>query len=194
MRALRPWGVASKFQQPSIESMEIFMRRVLPFVVAFVATSAPVFSQNVADAPGAPAKAAPSEADVQKAMQEFRGDLQAKRADIMAKNISLSADQAAKFWPLYQKYQAEQNAIIDAQLRSLKDYVDHFNNLDDAHATAYVESLLKRDEDMGALRRKWLAEFEKVVPITIAARVIQIDRRLSNVGQVALSSQIPLIR
>ena len=164
------------------------MRRLLPLVVAFVATSIPAFSQN------APAKPAAAPADTAKALEEFRADLQAKRSDIMAKNISLSADQAAKFWPLYEKYQAEQNAIIDAQLKGTKEYADHYKDLDDAHALAYIEMLTKRDEAMVALRRKWLPEFQKVVPTTTAVRVIQIDRRLSNIGQALLSSQVPLVR
>src|SRR5262249_33460788 len=104
------------------------------------------------------------------------------------------ADQAAKFWPMYEKYQTEQNAIIDAQLKGTKEFVEHYANLDEAQASAYLDVLMKRDEAMLALRKKWLPEFEKVVPKTTAVRVIQIDRRLSNIGQVVLSSQIPLVR
>jgi len=170
------------------------MRRLLPFVVALVATSTPVFSQNapVSQAPAATTTATP--ADTAKALAELRGDLQAKRADVMAKNISLSADQAAKFWPLYEKYQAEQNAIIDAQLKGVKAYADKYDHLDDAGALAFIDTLMKRDEAMVALRRKWLPEFQKVVPTTTAVRVIQIDRRLSQAMQVVLSSQLPLVR
>ena len=167
------------------------MRTLVPLLVACVAISAPAFSQNAA---GAPAKPAAAPADPAKAMEDFRGDLQAKRADIMAKNISLSADQAAKFWPLYEQYQAEQNGIIDAQLKGTQEYADHYDTLDDAHALAYIEMLMKRDEAMAALRRKWLPEFQKVVPTTTAVRVIQIDRRLSTIGQAILSSQVPLVR
>jgi hypothetical protein len=155
--------------------------------VAFVATSTPVFSQS------APAKPA-TPADEAKAVAEVRSDLQAKRAELMAKNIKLSAAEAAKFWPLYEKYQAEQNAIIDAQLKGIQEYSDKYMTLDDAAALAYVNTLLKRDEDMTALRHKWLQEFQKVVSGGTAARVIQIDRRLGQAGQLMFSSQIPLVR
>jgi hypothetical protein len=43
------------------------------------------------------------------------------------------------------------------------------------------------------LRQKYLAEFQKVVPGKVAARAIQIDRRLSNLAQLEISSQIPLV-
>jgi hypothetical protein len=164
------------------------MRRLLPFLVAFMAASAPVLSQNT------PAQPAPTPADATKAMEEMRADVQAKRADVMAKNISLSAAEAAKFWPLYEKFQVEQNTIIDAQLKGVQEYSAKYKTLDDAAALAYVDSLLKRDEAMTALRRKWLPEFQKIVSGGTAARAIQIDRRLSNAMQVMLSSQIPLVR
>jgi len=47
---------------------------------------------------------------------------------------------------------------------------------------------------MHALRVKWLAKFQSVVPPKVAARAIQIDRRLSNATQVAISAQVPLVR
>lgn len=164
------------------------MRRVLPLLVAVMAASIPSFSQN------SPAKAQPSAADITKALEELRGDMQAKRSDLLAKNISLSAEQAAKFWPLYQKYQTEQNAIVDAQLKGVQEYGANYDKLDDARSLAFMDVMLKRDEEMVALRRKWLPEFQKVVPTPTAVRVIQIDRRVSNALQVMLSSQLPLVR
>jgi hypothetical protein len=46
---------------------------------------------------------------------------------------------------------------------------------------------------MNTLRRKWLSEFQKILPKRTAARVIQIDRRLGLAMQVSISSQMPLI-
>ena len=49
-------------------------------------------------------------ANVDDALKALRSDLQSSRADIMAKNMTLTADQAAKFWPVFSAYQKEQNA------------------------------------------------------------------------------------
>ena len=53
--------------------------------------------------------------------------------------------------------------------------------------------LLTRDKKMYDMRVKWLAKFKEVIPPTMAARAIQLDRRLGNVTQVQLSQRIPLI-
>ena len=56
-----------------------------------------------------------------------------------------------------------------------------------------VKAHLERDGRMNALRQQWLGEFQKVLPGRLAARVIQVDRRISLAQQMEISSQIPLI-
>ena len=131
--------------------------------------------------------------NIEEAMKAFRADLQASRADIIAKNVQLTAEQAAKFWPLFEKYQKEQSAIIDAQLKGVQQYAEKFEKLDDATALTLVKAHLERDGKMNALRQQWLGEFQKVLPGRLAARVIQVDRRISLAQQMEISSQIPLI-
>ena len=131
--------------------------------------------------------------NVEEAMKAFRADLQASRADIIAKNVQLTAEQAAKFWPLFERYQKDQSAIIDAQLKGVQQYAEKFEKLDDATAMSLVKAHLERDGRMNALRQQWLGEFQKVLPGRTAARIIQIDRRISLAQQMEISSQIPLI-
>jgi Spy/CpxP family protein refolding chaperone len=135
----------------------------------------------------------PSPASVDSSLTAFRADMQSSRADIMAKNLSLTADQAAKFWPVFNAYQKEQNVIMDEQLKGIQQYVAGYDSLDDAAALALMKAHLDRDARMNALRQKWLGEFQKVLPGKLAARAMQIDRRLSLVAQLELASRIPLV-
>jgi len=141
--------------------------------------------------PASNTASAPSQEEV---VAQFKKDLMADRAQVMAKGLKLDAQQAAKFWPLFETFQKEQAAIVDAQTKSLKDYADHFQTLTDADATAYINSLLDRDQKMHDLRVKWLQKFTAAVGPKSAASAIQLDRRLGNITQVQLSSLIPLIR
>ena len=165
------------------------MLRTLPclLVMCLAAGSA----QGQASVQPASATVASSEEDILKAA---RTDVQSTRAEIMAKNLTLTAEQAAKFWPAFETYQKEQNAVIDEHLKAIKKYVDSHETLDDAGALAFINAHFQRDRKMDDLRRKWLAEFQKVLPTKIAVRAIQIDRRLALATQMELSSQIPLVR
>jgi Spy/CpxP family protein refolding chaperone len=166
------------------KTLSIVLAVGLLSVSAFAWTSA----RQSAQAPTITAK--PNIEDV---LKTVRADLQGQRADIMAKNITLTADQAAKFWPIYQKFQEEQNLIMDDQLKYVQQYVSAFDKLDDAGALAFIQGHFDRDARMNALRQKWLASFREVLPTKLAVRVIQIDRRLSLMQQMAISSEIPLV-
>jgi len=147
-----------------------------------------------ADAPASNTVTAPAAAPTQEqVMTQFRDDLQATAADVMAKGLTLTADQAAKFWPMFQTFQKEQKTIIDDQLAALGKYRDTYKTMSSADALAYVNSLLTRDQKIHDLRVKYLTKFQEVVPPNIAARAIQIDRRLGLVAQVKVSSQVPLV-
>lgn len=166
------------------------MYRTLAYllVVCFVVASAQ--AQAPAQQAATTSASAPS---VDETLKALRADMQSSRADIMAKNLSLTADQAAKFWPVFNAYQKEQNAIMDDQLKLLQKYVDSYATLDDAGALALMRAHLDRDAKMNALRQKWLGEFQKVLPTKLAVRAMQIDRRLSLAAQMEIASRIPLV-
>src|ERR1044071_1040284 len=67
---------------------------------------------------------------------QFRTDLMSKRADIMAKGLTLSAEQAAKFWPLCETFQKEQDQIVNEQIEATKQYADHYQALSDQNLAA----------------------------------------------------------
>src|SRR6187455_1219944 len=131
----------------------------------------------------APAAQPPPITDEQ-IVAQFRSDLMAKRADIMAKGLTLTADQAAKFWPLFETFQKEQDVVVNEQIQATEQFAQHYQELSDKDALTYVNALLARDQKMHDLRVKWLAKFQTVLPAKIAARAIQLDRRLGQVGQV----------
>ena len=133
-----------------------------------------------------------AETPIEDVLKAVRADLQGDRADIVAKNMTLNSEVAAKFWPMYQGYQTEQNAIMDEQLKGIQRYIESFDTLDDAGAVGLITAHFNRDERMNALRQKWFGEFQKVLGPKLAVRAMQIDRRLSLVHQIQFAARIPL--
>src|SRR4051812_14093387 len=104
------------------------MRKAVAILVISFASLA-VFAQTP------PAKAEPTLDEI---LKTFRADMQSARADILAKNMTLSAEQAAKFWPMFEKYQQEQNVIMDDQLKTIQKFITDYDKLDDAGALALI--------------------------------------------------------
>jgi Spy/CpxP family protein refolding chaperone len=167
------------------------MRTPAVFVTALGLMAA--FGLGVAAAPQAkPASATTTTMSVDEVLKAVRSDLQTGRSDIVAKNVTLTSEQAAKFWPVYEKYQKEQGAIMDEQMKGIQEYVNGYETLGDAAALGLIKSHLDRDAKMTALRQTWLGEFQKVLPTKLAVRVMQIDRRVSLAHQVEFAARIPL--
>jgi Spy/CpxP family protein refolding chaperone len=139
-----------------------------------------------------PATTAPVSVD--DVLTAIRADLQGSRAEIVARSVPLTAAQAAKFWPVFEKYQSEQNTIMDEHMKGLQQYVERFEKLDDAGALALIHAHFDRDAKMNVLRQKWLTEFQQVLPTKLAVRVVQIDRRLSLAQQIQFAARIPLVQ
>src|SRR5262249_29783041 len=135
-----------------------------------------------------------SSTTVDDVVQAVRSDLQTSRKDVLAKNLTLTPDQSAKFWPLFEAYQKEQNAIMDEQLTRVQHYIESAHTLDDASALALIHSHVDRDARMVALRQQWLGRFQNAIGTKLAVRMMQIDRRLSLSQQLRLVAKIPLAR
>ena len=133
-------------------------------------------------------------AAVDDTLAAVRSDLLANRRDTMAKNLAMTPDQAAKFWPIYEKYEKEATAIMADHLKGVQRYVEAIDTLDDAGALALIKAHLDRDERMTAMRQKALVELQRAVGTKLAVRAVQIDRRLSLAYQLEIASKIPLIR
>jgi Spy/CpxP family protein refolding chaperone len=137
-----------------------------------------------------PVSVAPT--SIEEVLQAFRSDLQGDRSDIMAKNVTLTSALAAKFWPMFEAYQKEQDVIMDDQLRGIQRYIEGFDTLDDAAALGLINAHFDRDGRMNTLRQRWFGDFQKVLGTKLAVRVMQIDRRLSLAHQMHFASRIPL--
>jgi hypothetical protein len=119
--------------------------------------------------------------------------IRANRRALVAVNLDLSADEAAKFWPLYERYQEEMNAIGDRLARIVEDYTAHFGDLSNERALQLVEDHLSAEADRVKVRRTYLPEFAKVLPGRTVARFYQIENKMDAVLRYDLAATIPVI-
>ena len=114
------------------------VRKQILFVFAVCLFFASAFAWTEAQPSQTKPAPAPAPMSVDEVLKAVRADLQTGRADIVAKNITLTSEQAAKFWPVFERYQKEQNEIMDAQMKDIQAYVDKYNTLDDATSLSQI--------------------------------------------------------
>jgi hypothetical protein len=107
--------------------------------------------------------------------------IRSNRKALVAVNLKLTDEEAAKFWPIYDRYQQELNAIGDRLVGVIKDYSAHFSDLSDDKATKLVDDYLAVEADRVKVRRAYVDEFTKALPGRKVARFYQIENKLDAV-------------
>jgi predicted metallopeptidase len=108
-------------------------------------------------------------------------------------NLGLSDEEAARFWPVYDRYQKESNAIGDRLVAVIEDYSENFRQLSNEKAMQIVENYLAIETDRVAVRRAYLDDFAKVLPGRTLARFYQIENKLDAVIRYDLAATIPVL-
>ncbi len=126
-------------------------------------------------------------------IEMLRGDLRAQRKQITAQNMALTADEATKFWPIFDQYRQEAIKPNDERWAVIKDYAANYNAMTDTQAQDYIKRWAAVDQQLLALRMKYVPVFEKVISAKKTALWYQIDRRIDLLINLQLSSMIPMV-
>jgi hypothetical protein len=123
----------------------------------------------------------------------LRHDVQSAKMDIITKTMQFTDAEAAAFWPLYREYANKQQEIGDTRYRLIKDYAVNYDQMTDAKAGELTRKALDVERSKYELASKYLPRFEKVLTPKRAAKFFQVDRRISLMIDLELSSAVPLL-
>jgi uncharacterized protein YjdB len=160
---------------------------VSAMLLATVPVCAQDSAQNVSGANSGPSSA--SDQDI----QLLRQNIQAQRKQITAANMTLTPDEATKFWPLYDQYRKEASKNGDERWALIQEYAKNYQTMTDAQAQDYITREAANEQNVIALRTKYVPIFEKVISAKKAALFCQIDHRVDLMIQLQLASQIPMV-
>ena len=119
--------------------------------------------------------------------------IRSNRKALVAVNLKLTDEEATKFWPVYDRYQQEINAIGDRLVGVIQDYTTNFSNLSDDKAMKLVDDYLAVEADRVKVRRAYVDEFAKALPGRKVARFYQIENKMDAVIRYDLAATIPVV-
>jgi len=126
-------------------------------------------------------------------LELLRSDIATKKVAIFTEVLALSDAESEVFWPVYRNYTNELLAIGDKRVALIKDYAAHYDTLNNTQA----EEMLKRSfaiaDERAKLHKKYMGEFNKVLPATTVARFFQTERFLTNLIDLQISWELPLV-
>ena len=167
-----------------------FVSALLLSALVFGSLSLVAQQSAAQSAPGTNAQASPiKDQDI----EMLREDLRSQRKQIVAENMTLTADQATKFWPIFDQYRKEAIKPNDERWALIKEYATSYNTMTDAQAQDFMKRATAVDQQLLELRMKYVPVFEKVISAKETALWYQIDRRIDLLINLQLSAQIPMV-
>ena len=135
----------------------------------------------------------PTQEELDQYIELVRMDVRQQRAEIVGQSMQLSAAEASQFWPIYEEYEAAFTALGDTELQLINDYAEVFLTMTDEAASGLVERLFQLVEDEQALIREYHGKLESAVGGAVAARFVQVERRINTLLDLQLAAEIPLL-
>jgi len=127
-------------------------------------------------------------------LSSLRTELKSSKKQITAETLRLTADEATKFWPVYDEYAAELTKLKDTRYALVAEYVNGFGKYTDAQAATFIQKWVDADVAEDQLRAKYVPRVAKVLPGIKSATFFQIDRRLNMAISLQIASQLPILQ
>ena len=122
----------------------------------------------------------------------LRRDIRSIKKQLIASNLTLTDSESTKFWQVYEQYSAETERINDTKTAVIKEYSEYYGTLTDDQADNLIRRWLDTDVEQTKLRQQYMPIFRKVLPGKKAATFFQLDRRISTMIDLQVTSQLPL--
>jgi hypothetical protein len=175
-----------------------FLNRILlgtlfvQFVFVPLPGRAQTNTQNPKSQPAASSEADSQERNLQAYVDLLRKDVQQQKAEIMGSVMELSADDAAKFWPVYKEYDAQLTKLNDQRVENIKEYARTYFQLTDEKADELIQKSLAYQKQRGELLAKTYDRVKQAVGAITAARFAQVEHQLLLIMDLRIASALPV--
>ncbi|MDG5466821.1 hypothetical protein P9J64_00640 [Deltaproteobacteria bacterium IMCC39524] len=113
---------------------------------------------------------------------------------VVMENMEFTEEEAAAFWPVYDKHQEELFQVNQRGAKLILAYASVYQTLTDEQAVKLVDEYYDIQDDRLAVMKKMAVDVGKVLPGKKAFRYLQVESKLSAIGRYELAKEIPLAR
>jgi len=159
---------------------------ILALVMGFVSLPAGALAQAVS---------APDEENLQAILDLMRSDTNPYKIRTINQVMALTANEAEKFWPIYQHYEKELGTLSDRGMEFIRDFLElqasgvkegkRWNEL--------ARKWLKLKQDRLALWAKYQKQISKALSAYRAAQFLQVEHQMALFTDLSIASEMPVI-
>ncbi len=90
--------------------------------------------------------------------------IQAQKVAFLTNRMGLTADEAQKFWPVYNEYDALRNQILEQRRSTSYYYTQNANKLSEKETDAIIQKYISLQKQETDLLEKYNARFRQILP------------------------------
>ena len=131
----------------------------------------------------------------QQDIDEGRAMVRAGFRGLIREEISMTEQESAAFWPVYDEYERAVTAIMDRYSRLVSDYVDRFDrgDLSNEYANDLLDEYFAIRQERLDVRRAFMPKFKAILPSLKVAQLYQLENKVNAEVDIQLAMAIPLI-
>jgi hypothetical protein len=165
-----------------------------PVVRAQDATPAPAPSTQPKPKPhAAPAPATDAQKNLQAYVELLRSNVRQQKAELMGTVMQLSAEEAAKFWPIYSDYNTELTKVNNLRVANLQDYAQNYSHMTDEKADQLIQTAFEYRKERAELITKTYGQMKQALGAVLAARFLQVEDQLLLIIDLQIDSSLPIV-
>lgn len=96
--------------------------------------------------------------------------IEAIKVGYITKELNLTSDEAKVFWPVYNQFDTEMEAIKKSRMSKLMNAKFNFDDMSDADVAKTIDSEFSSQLDELNIKKKYNEEFKKVLPVKKVAK------------------------
>lgn len=171
-----------------------FLSLVMLLPVSVIALGQKQMPTTKTDAPSGPAAGiAAEEKNVQEYIELLRRNVRGEKAEIMGAVMQLTAEDAAKFWPIYGEYDSELARLNNLRVANIQEYARSYEDMNDAKADELIQKAIQYHKQRSELLAQYYEKVKKSLGAIQAARFVQIENQLLLIIDLQINSALPIV-
>jgi hypothetical protein len=131
--------------------------------------------------------------NIQAYIELMRTNVRQQKAEILGAVMQLSADDAAKFWPIYSEYNAELTKVNNLRVDNIQDYAQNYTHMTDEKADQLIQKALEYRKQRSELLAKYYGQVKQSLGAITAARFLQVEDQLLLIVDLQIDASLPIV-
>jgi hypothetical protein len=124
----------------------------------------------------------------------LRADLKTQRKEIITELMQFDDEDAAKFWPIFEQYDAELSKIGDGRMALIVEYARNYENLTNDQADSLMSKAFELEVQRAQLKKKYFDRMKEALSATQATRFFLVENQIQHIIDLQISSGLPVAK